>query len=118
MELRDMKILAGLIADEVEKRHNARMAPKWEHGTVVFVPGRPGLKQHELAMHRFMHKVVMVRDNLRILEQHINANKNLTEGEKIKLQSYITKVYGSLTSFNFMFEDEDDAFRGAAGPSA
>jgi hypothetical protein len=60
-----------------------------------------------------MHKVVMMRDNLRVLEQQINSNKSLESGEKIKLQSYITRIYGSLTSFNFMFADDDDKFRGA-----
>lgn len=113
MEFSEMKTLAGLIVDEMEKRHKADLAPKWEHGTVVFIPGAPGLKQHELAMHRFMHKVVMMRDNLRVLEQQINSNKALSDGEKLKLQSYITKIYGSLTSFNFMFAEEEDQFRGA-----
>ena len=113
MEFHEMKLLAGLIADEVEKRHNADLAPKWEHGTVVFIPGKDGMKQHEMAMHRFMHKVVMMRDNLRVLEQQVNSNKNLTDGEKVKLQSYITRIYGSMTSFNFMFADEDDAFGGS-----
>jgi superoxide dismutase len=114
MDFHEMKTLAGLIADEMEKRHKAELAPKWEHGTVVFIPGTPGMKQHELAMHRFMHKVVMMRDNLRVLEQQINSNKTLTDGEKIKLQSYITRIYGSMTSFNFMFADEEDQFSGSS----
>jgi len=113
MEYQDMKRLAGLIADEMEKRHSAELAPKWEHGMVVFVPSHPDAKQHELAMYKFMHKVVMMRDNIRVLEQQINSNKSLSEGEKIKLQSYITRVYGSLTSFNFMFAEEEDKFAGA-----
>jgi hypothetical protein len=60
-----------------------------------------------------MNKVVMMRDNLRVLEQQINGNKTLELGEKVKLQGYITRIYGSLTSFNFMFEDEDDKFKGS-----
>lgn len=113
MEYQDMKRLAGLIADEMENRHSADLAPKWEHGMVVFIPGQEGMKQHELAMYKFMHKVVMMRDNIRVLEQQINSNKSLSDGDKVKLQSYITRVYGSLTSFNFMFADEDDKFGGA-----
>lgn len=114
MEYAEMKLLASLIADEVEKRHSAELAPKWEHGTVVFIPSKEGMKQHEMAMHRFMHKVVMMRDNLRVLEQQINSNKTLSDGDKLKLQGYITRIYGSMTSFNFMFANEDDQFSGSA----
>lgn len=113
MDREELRLLAVMVADELEKRHNADLAPKWQHAVVVFKPSHPELKQHELSMERFMHKVVMMRDNLRVLEQQINSNKVLEPGEKIKLQGYITKVYGSLTSFNFMFEDEDDKFHGA-----
>lgn len=112
MEFAEMKQLASLITDEMEKRHNADLAPKWEHGSVVFVPGKTDMQQHEMSMHRFMHKVVMVRDNLRVMEQQVNSNKTLSDGEKLKLQGYITKIYGSLTSFNFMFAEEEDEFRG------
>jgi hypothetical protein len=109
----ELKLLAGFVADELEKRHSAELAPKWEHGMVVFVPGNPAMSQHELRMDKFMHKVVMMRDNLRVLEQQVNANKHLSEGEKIKLQGYITRVYGSLTSFNFMFAEPSDGFVGS-----
>jgi hypothetical protein len=113
MEKYELRLLAQLIADEVEKRHNADLAPKWQHATVIFKPEDSTLKQHEIAMERFMHKIVMMRDNLRVLEQQINANKSLEPSEKIKLQSYITRIYGSMTSFNFMFENPDDKFVGA-----
>ena len=112
MTREEMHMLAGLVVDEMEKRHNARLAPKWEHGMVIFKPGNPELSQHELTMQRFMHKIVMMRNALRVLEQRINAAKGLTDGEKVKLQADITKIYGSMTSFNFMFADEDDAFKG------
>lgn len=107
-----MRLLATLIANEIESRHNADLAPKWQHGTVVFKPNDPSLAQHELPMDKFMHKVVMMRDNLRVLEQQINANKSLSDGEKLKLQGYITRIYGSMTSFNFMFAQPDDKFSG------
>lgn len=113
MDIQDLRLLAVLIADEMEKRHRSDLAPKWVSGTVIFKPGDPDLKQHELTMERFMNKVVMMRDNLRVLEQQINANKALDHGEKIKLQGYITRIYGSLTSFNFMFAEDEDKFRGA-----
>lgn len=114
MDTDDMRLLASFVVDEMEKRHSADLAPKWLHGRVVFKPGHPELKQHELPIERFLHKIVMMRDNLRVLEQQINGNKVLTDGDKVKLQSYITRIYGSMTSFNFMFEHDDDMFRGSS----
>jgi hypothetical protein len=113
LEREDIQLLASLLSAELERQHKAELAPKWQHGTIVFKPGDPSLKQHELTMERFMHKVVLMRDSLRVLEQQINANKNLELGEKIKLQGYITKIYGSMTSFNFMFAEDEDAFVGS-----
>ncbi|GMV52477.1 MAG: hypothetical protein AMXMBFR68_02690 [Ignavibacteria bacterium] len=110
-----MRLLATLIANEIESRHSADLAPKWQGGSVVFKPADSGLAQHELQIDKFMHKVVMMRDNLRVLEQQINSSSSLTDGEKLKLQGYITRVYGSLTSFNFMFASPDDKFGGAGG---
>ncbi|MBM4178700.1 MAG: hypothetical protein FJ211_05140 [Ignavibacteria bacterium] len=115
MDHQELKLLASMIADELEKRHNAPLASKWQHGTMIFKPGDSTLKQHEMSIERFMQKIVMMRDNLRVLEQQINANGNLSVAEKIKLQGYITKIYGSMTSFNIVFADEDDKFRGAGG---
>ena len=106
----EMHLLAGMIVDAMERRHSARLAPKWEHGVVIFKPGNPELQQHELSMQRFMHKVVMMRNAVRVMEQRINAAEGLTDGEKVKLQSDITKIYGSMTSFNFMFANEEDGF--------
>ncbi len=114
MTREEMHLMATIIVDEMERRHSARLAPKWEHGVVVFKPGHPELKQHEMSMQRFMHKVVMMRNAVRVMEQRINAAEGLTDGEKVKLQADITKIYGSMTSFNFMFADEDDGFKGAS----
>lgn len=102
-----------MIARELERTHTVEVAPKWQYGTVVFKPGDDRLKQHEMSIERFMHKIVMMRDNLRVLEQQINANKSLETGEKIKLQGYITRIYGSMTSFNTFFADEEDTFKGS-----
>lgn len=110
MEPNEIRALAKYMLEEWESKHNADLAPKWEKGTVVFKPNDPSLKEHELPIDKFMHKVVMVRNNLRVLEQQVNSNASLSEGEKIKLQGYISKCYGSLTSFNFMFWDEEDKF--------
>lgn len=113
MDHAELKLLASLVADEMEKRHSAELAPKWQHAVVIFKPSHPELKQHEMSMERFMQKVVLMRDNLRVMEQQINSNKSLEVGEKVKLQGYITRIYGSLTSFNFMFDSDEDKFRGS-----
>lgn len=111
MEKEDLKRMARYIVDEMDSRHNADLAFKWSKGTVVFQPGDPNTNEHEISMEKFMHKVVLVRDNLRVLEQNINSSSSLSEAEKLKFQSYITKCYGSLTSFNFMFYSDEDKFK-------
>lgn len=106
----EIKLLAQKIVFLMNKSHSADLAPKWEGGTIKFIPKDQSLKEHEIPIDVLMHKIVMIRDNIRVLEQQINSNDNLSEGEKIKFQSYITKVYGSLTSLNFIFSNEEDKF--------
>lgn len=106
----EIKLLAQKVVIEMEKMHSADLAQKWEGATIKFIPKDQSLKEHEVPMDTFMHKIVMVRDNLRVLEQQINSSDSISEGEKLKFQNYITRVYGSLTSFNFMFYNEDDKF--------
>lgn len=110
MESNDIKALAAALADELERRHSAELAPKWEGASVFIVPKYSELKDHELPVDKLMHKIVMVRDNLRVLEQQINSNTDISEGEKLKFQGYITRCYGSLTSFNFLFRNDNDKF--------
>jgi hypothetical protein len=85
---------------------------KWRGGTMVLRPGTPGLQEKSWPIETFFHKVVMVRNRLRSLEQQVNAAE-LPEDVKVKLQAYITGCYGSLTSFNVLFADEDDQFKGS-----
>lgn len=88
-------------------------ADKWRGGEIVLKPGKPGLQEKTIPIDTFFHKVVMLRNRLRVLEQKINASK-LAEDEKIDLQSYITGCYGSLTTFNVLFADEADKFKGSS----
>ncbi len=93
-------------ADEV------RMAPKWEGGIVVLKPGDPGTQPKEVPIDALLHKIVMIRDRLRVLEQKINGHEKLSDAEKVDMQQYVTRCYGSLTTFNLLFRDEKDRFVG------
>jgi hypothetical protein len=86
-------------------------ADRWRGGALVLRPGTPGLQEKSWPIETFFHKVVMIRNRLRTLEQQINAS-DLPEDAKVKLQTYVTGCYGSLTSFNVLFADEDDQFKG------
>ena len=89
-------------------------AEKWRGGELVLRPGQPGLQEKKWPIESFFSKVIMIRNRLRTLEQQVNASE-LPEDAKLKLQSYITGCYGSLTSFNVLFADEADHFRGSGG---
>ena len=88
-------------------------AERWRGGQLVLRPGKAGLQEKAWPIETFFHKVVMLRNRLRTLEQQVNAS-DLPEDQKLKLQSYVTGCYGSLTSFNVLFAAEEDQFRGAA----
>jgi hypothetical protein len=89
-------------------------AEKWRGGSLVLRPGNPSLQEKAWPIETFFHKVVMVRNRLRTLEQQVNAAE-IPEDVKVKLQGYISGCYGSLTSFNVLFADDDDQFRGSGG---
>ena len=89
----------------------APIADKWKGGKLILDPGQAGVAGKEVPIDQFFHKIVMVRDRIRVMEQKINASK-LDEHEKIDLQQYITKIYGSLTTFNVLFKLNSDYFVG------
>jgi hypothetical protein len=87
------------------------IADKWKGGQLILEPGDPNLQQKTIPIDTFFHKIVMVRDRLRVMEQKINSS-NLEEQDKIDLQQYISRIYGSLTTFNVMFKLKDQQFKG------
>ena len=108
----DLEVLLRRIIREEAGVSPAVPADKWRDGTLVLRPGTPGLQEKTWPIETFFHKVVMLRNRLRTLEQQVNASE-LPEDAKVKLQSYVTGCYGSLTSFNVLFADEDDQFKGS-----
>jgi hypothetical protein len=96
-----------------EEEPDAELALRWEGGELLLKPGTPGTQEKALPLETFFHKIVMVRDRLRVLEQKINSHPKLSDTEKIEMQQYITRIYGSLTSFNLLFRHRDDQFKGA-----
>jgi hypothetical protein len=115
MTREQLKQLIREAMDEERGGGMAPLAPKWEGGVATLKPGDPNLQPKEIPLDSLFHKVVMIRDRLRVLEQKLNAHPKLTDAEKVDLQSYVTKCYGSLTTFNVLFRERDDGFAGTGG---
>ncbi len=110
----DLEVLLRRVIREEAGVTPVTPAEKWRGGSLVLKPGSPGLQEKSIPIETFFHKVVMLRNRLRTLEQQVNAS-DLPDDAKVKLQSYISGCYGSLTTFNVLFADEDDQFKGTGG---
>jgi len=101
-----------------QRLHDVQLVPmagKWNNGILILKPSDTSLQPKEIPIETFFHKIVMVRDRLRLIEQKINAHKVLTDEDKVDLQQYVTMIYGSLTTFNVLFKESIHQFRGAGG---
>jgi hypothetical protein len=100
---------------EREEAPAAALGKRWQGGEIVLKPQDPAQAAKSLPIESFFHKIVMVRDRLRVLEAQINGHKGLSDAEKVELQQYITRAYGSLTTFNTLFQEKQDWFVGQKG---
>jgi len=113
LTLDDVKNTLNAIFEEWNlKQEIVPLGDKWKNGKIILKPADANLKEKEMPIDTFFHKIVMVRDRLRLIEQKINSNKKLDDADKIDIQQYITKIYGSLTTFNVLFKVKEDNFVG------
>jgi hypothetical protein len=110
----DLELLLRRIIREEAGISPVTPAAKWRGGTLVLRPGTPGVQDKSWPIETFFHKIVMLRNRLRTLEQQVNAS-DLPDDIKLKLQGYVSGCYGTLTSFNVLFADENDQFKGSGG---
>lgn len=110
----DIKTVEGalkrVLKEMVGISQPVELAGKWDGGTLIMQPGNRDLQSKEVPIDAFFHKIVMVRDRLRVLEQNINSHEKLNDADKVHLQQYISRIYGSLTTFNILFADKEDHF--------
>lgn len=107
------KVLRFVLEEQGALQEIVPLGDKWAGGNMLLQPANPALKPKEIPIEGFFHKIVMVRDRLRVLEQNINSHPSLSDEEKVNMQQYITRIYGSLTTFNILFSDKEHYFVGA-----
>lgn len=98
-----------------DTQETVRLGDRWTGGTMLLQPKDNVQKPKEIPIEIFFHKIVMLRDRVRVLEQQINAHKKLSDEDKVNLQQYITRIYGSLTTFNVLFKNKEHWFIGEKG---
>jgi hypothetical protein len=108
------KSLIRLLRRFSDIQETVALGSRWTGGRMVLYPGDTTLKEKEIPIESFFHKIVMVRDRLRVMEQRVNASA-LSDEDKVNIQQYITRIYGSLTTFNVLFKEKSDYFIGDKG---
>ncbi len=115
----DLAMIKRAIEEIIDEKSDLQqvvpLANRWNGGTLIIKSSDSSLQPKEIPLETFFHKIVMLRDRLRVMEQAINAHKVLTDEQKVDLQQYITRIYGSLTTFNILFKNTEDQFKGTGG---
>jgi hypothetical protein len=106
------KVIRYVLDEQAALQEVVPLGDKWLGGNMLLQPANAGLKPKEIPIEIFFHKIVMLRDRLRVLEQNINSHPGLSDEEKVNMQQYITRIYGSLTSFNILFAETKHYFVG------
>jgi hypothetical protein len=109
------RALENVLDKRIPETTMVPLGSRWNNGMMILQPADKTLQTKEIPIEVFFHKLIMVRDRLRIIEQKINSNSKFTDEEKVELQQYITAIYGSLTTFNLLFKDPLHQFKGMAG---
>jgi hypothetical protein len=112
MDIEAFRAVLGEVLRQELGVSKADMVPRWEGGELILKPGKEGTQEKRIPIETFFSKIVMVRDRLRLLEAKLNAHAGLSAEEKVILQGYISGCYGSLTTFNLLFNEKDDQFSG------
>lgn len=109
------KVVSSVVEEMGIEKPDARpieLALRWREGVMILRPGDPSLQAKEVPIETFFHKIVMMRNQLRVLEAKINAHDKLSDAEMVEFQQYITRCYGSMTTFNLLFRNREDQFGG------
>ncbi len=109
------KSLLGILRQWAGVQEVVELGDRWKGGTLEIKSVNATIKSKEIPIEIFFHKIVMLRDRLRVMEQQINAHKLLSDEDKVNLQQYITRIYGTLTTFNVLFKEKEDHFIGEKG---
>jgi len=111
------KVFRKLLTSMTDMQETIPLGDKWRGGMLILKPASDSLKPKEMPIETFFHKIVMLRDRVRVMEQKVNSSKGLDDEEKVAIQQYITRIYGSLTSFNVLFDFKEHHFRGDSSKS-